>query len=643
MRSKALHGFVTLTLLAAAASAQWRSEGPFLANGLDVAVDPTHTDTVYLATQGGGVWRSEDGGGTWTLPGDEMTSRKVNWLMVDPGKSTTLWAGVEDAGMWRSLDRGATWKQLEPNGEDVVGLRIAFAPSAPQTIFVPSTNLHYRTADGGKTWTSFRVAGEDSYAIAVHPTNPKIVLSGGRGQTLNLARSQDGGKTWKQTGIGIKDASVHRIVFDPTNPSIVYAYAGFRELFKSTDGGDRFTPLDLGIGATDDVTDLDIDPGDPKVLWAATEGGLEVSEDAGETWHRADRGTGDYIVSAVALVPGKPGTVLAATNGGAGLYKTSDGGGTWSQSNRGLAAAWVKKVWAPAKAGGPLYVQTGVGLFRRDGGTWAEVRQPFDDDEEATLDGILYDRTSPQTVYAFSGSKYWRSTDGGRSWREPERKEPGLRQMMRGDISDPEFKSMAQDAGDAKTFYAGAWSSSDPGHAVYKTTDGGKTWKPSGNGLPEENAVEILRSGGPKTVYAVVAKDGVFRTRDGGGSWTNAGSGLPGGEVRELVVSPTNPAALFAATEHGLFQSADGGDSWKRTGASLAEEDIEAVVYAPGGDVFAGAFEGIYRSTDGGATWTKMNGELPNVDVRALAVEPGSPGRLYAGFGGGSVWSAPLP
>ncbi|HEV8630306.1 MAG TPA: hypothetical protein VGV61_08315, partial [Thermoanaerobaculia bacterium] len=213
MRSLALRGIGSITLLLVAALAgaqgpQWRPEGPFLGTVRDVAVDPAHPDTVYAATNGGGVWRSEDGGATWALPGDEMTSREVNWLMVDPGKTTTLWAGVEDAGMWRSLDRGATWKPVRPENDDVVGLRIAFAPTQPLAIYVPSTNLHHRSADGGKTWTSFRVPGQDCYAIAVHPQNPKIVLAGGRGEHLSVSRSEDGGKTWRQVGQGILNESL---------------------------------------------------------------------------------------------------------------------------------------------------------------------------------------------------------------------------------------------------------------------------------------------------------------------------------------------------------------------------------------------------------------------------------------------------
>ncbi|HEV8242121.1 MAG TPA: hypothetical protein VGS57_22335 [Thermoanaerobaculia bacterium] len=644
---RCLMPFAAALAVASAVRAQtapsWRSEGPYLANASDVAVDPSHADTVYVATHGGGVWRSDDGGSTWTLPGDEMTSRQVNWVLVDPGKSTTVWAGVEDAGLWRSLDKGATWKMVRPNDDQVTGARIAFAPTQPASIFVPSTNLHHKSADGGKTWSEFRVGNQDAYAIAVSPKDSKLVIAGGRGSALNLSRSTDGGKTWKQIGIGIKNESVRRVLFDPSNPSIVYAYAGFGHLFKSTNGGDEFEALPIEVEGTKEITDLEIDPANPQVLWAATEDGLKTSDDGGRTWRVSERGTGEYIVTAVTLVPGKPGTMFAVTGGGAGVFKSTDRGESWSPSNQGIGAAWIKKIWPPGKQPGTLYVQTNVGLFKREGsGGWSEVRQPFEEDKEADLDGMFNDRSAPGTAYAFDGSKYWKSTDAGRTWKQAEQKEPGLRQMMRGDLSSAEFHSMAQDAGDAKTFYAGAWSSSEAGKSVYRSTDAGKNWKPAANGLPE-GAVSILMSPAAKTVYAVVGKEGVWRTRDGGGSWTNASSGLAGGEVRQLAVSASDPTVMFAATEHGLFQTINGGDAWRRTSTTLKEDDVEAVVAAPNGDVYAGAFEGIYRSTDAGATWTKMNGALANVDVRALAIEPGSPPRLYAGFGGGSVWSTPLP
>jgi photosystem II stability/assembly factor-like uncharacterized protein len=94
-----------------------------------------------------------------------MVSRSLRWIEVDPGNPATLWAGIEargGSGLWRSPDRGKTWADVKVDRFSfAVGQRIAFAASNPRIIYVPSTNLHYRSADGGKTWESFRVPDQD--------------------------------------------------------------------------------------------------------------------------------------------------------------------------------------------------------------------------------------------------------------------------------------------------------------------------------------------------------------------------------------------------------------------------------------------------------------------------------------------------
>ena len=633
---------------ATVAAAQWRPEGPFAAVVRDVAFDPTDPSRVYAATVAGGVWRSADGGRSWELPSGDMTNYTVEWIEVDPGNPATLWVGIDQTGggsaMFRSIDRGASWKAVQDAAQGEggrmhpVGQRVAFGPKS--TIWVPSTNLHYRSDDGGKTWRDFRVPNQDAYAIAVHPTDPKVVLAGGRGESLNVSRSVDGGKTWRQTGIGLGQSSVKRLFFDPADPQVVSALAGtFGSFFKSTDGGDEWAQRTLPVGGTDEVFDLVIAPG-TRTLWAATEGGLLRSSDGGDSWEESRAGLGGYLVRTVAFHPTDPRRLLAAT-GGTGVYVSGDGGDSWEPTNQGLAAGWTEELFG--RDGSPaVWAQLSVGLFRLDGpGAWTEVQAPFADGEAAELDGMLFDRNNPQVVYAHEGSSYWTSTDGGRRWQEAEKKEPSMRDMMRGNLASPEFKSLAQDAGNVRTLYAGVWSSPDPGQAVWRTTDGGKTWKPAGAGLPDE-AVQRLVSTAPETVLAVVDSDQLWRTTGGGSSWSRVGDGLPGEELRELAVDPRDATIVLVATEKGLFRSTDGGATFAKAGGALGEEDVEAVAFDGRGGAWAGTFSGVFRSSDGGTTWSALSDGLPNTDVRALAVA-GTPARLYAGIAGGSVWSMPLP
>ncbi len=629
-------------LLTAPAHAAWRSEGPFVGAVVDVAIDPANPDTIYAATGSGGVWRSDDGGQHWNLPGGEMVSRPVEWIEVDPATHSTIWAGVNNpgrAGLWRSLDRGKSWAPVRPEkgSSYILDQPIAFAPSNPSIIYAPSTNLHYRSADGGKTWESFRVPGQDAYAFAINPKNPKIIYAGGRGTEHHMRRSSDGGKTWQPVGEGLPDRSIRRLAIPRERPSTIYVATSFGQLYKSENGGDTWKELDLGFQGTDKLFSLDLDPHDPLTLFAGTENGLRKSTDGGESWSTVGGGLGNWFCKGVAFHPKHKGTMYAGTTG-KGFFKSTDGGETFEPSSAGLAAGWTDKIYAPAAGSGPIFAQLSVGLFRQDGpDAWTEIQAPFDPGKPAEIDGVLFDRQSAKKVYAHDGAKWWRSEDAGRSWQQVEVPEPSMRDMMRGKLAGPGFKSLVQDLGDPKIFYAGGSYSKDMGGAaVNKSSNGGKKWEAAGAGITSD--VTLLRSAAPGVVFAVAGKDGIYRTADGGKSW----SLVRPGEIKDLAVDPSKPERLFVATKEGLYRSADSGATWKKVTKGIKGDDVEAVV-ASGGKAFCGTFDGVFFSADGGDTWSPLNDGLTNTDVRALAIAGGSAPRLYAGTAGGSVQSIEVP
>ncbi len=621
---------ITLTtpLLAA-----WRAEGPWLGTVVDVASDPANPNVLYAATSSGGVWRSDDGGQHWILPGDDLVSRPLVWIAVDPGTPSTLWAGIDNpghAGLWRSLDHGKSWNPVRPEKASyILDQPLAFAASNPSIIYAPSTNLHYRSADGGKTWESFRVPDQDAYAFAIDPKNPKIVYAGGRGTQHHLRRSTDGGKTWKPADNGLPDRSIKLLAIPRERPETIYAVAS-NQLFRSTNAGESWSELDLGLQGTEKLFSLDLDPHDPSTLFAGTENGLRRSTDGGETWTTVGGGLDNWYCKGVAFHPKTKGVVYAGTTG-KGFFRSTDGGETFQPMSTGLGAGWTEKLWASPGAAAPLFAQLGVGLFREDApGTWTELEAPFASGDKTEIDGIVFDRQSPKRLYAHQNAKWWRSEDAGRSWQQIEVPEPGMRDMMRGKIQGPEFDGLAQDAGDPKIFYAGgSWSKDMGGAPINRSTNGGKKWEAAGSGIT--GSVRMLRSPAPGVVIAVTGKD-VYRSSDGAKTFTLVRSG----EIKDLAADATH---IYVATKQGLYRSSDSGATWSRA-PGIKEDEVEAVALAANGKVFCGTFDGVFMSADEGSTWTALNEGLMNTDVRALAIG-GS--RLYAGFAGGSVQSMELP
>jgi len=633
---------VTILFLALPTFAVWRSEGPFLGTVVDVAIDPANPDIIYAATGEGGVWRSDDGGQHWMLPGDDMVSREVEWIEVDPGTPTTLYAGVHNpghAGLWRSLDRGKKWTTVRPDKTSyMLGQPIAFAASNPKIIYCPSTNLHYRSADGGKTWESFRVPDQDAYAFAIDPKNPKIIYAGGAASDHHsIRKSTDGGATWKVASNGLSDHSVKYLAIPRERPSTVYAAMGFGDLYKTDNGGESWKKLDLGLQGVDKLFSLDLDPHDPLTLFAGTEDGLRKSTDGGMTWSTVGGGLENWYCKGVAFHPKQKETMYAGTTG-KGFFKSTDGGDTFEPSSAGLGGGWTEKIFAPAGNSGPVFAQLSVGLYRQDGpGAWTEIQAPFDPGKEAEIDGIEFDRQSPKRLYAHKNAKWWRSEDSGKSWQPVEVPEPSMRDMIKGKIAGPEFKSLVQDPADPKVFYAGgSWSKDMGGAPVHKSVNGGKKWEDAGAGITGN--VSLMRSAAPGVLFAVAGKN-LYRTTDAAKSWT----AVRPGEITDFAVDPSKPDRLYAATKQGLYRSTDNGATWARVSNGIKDDEVEAVVVSSSGKAFCGTFHGVFLSADGGDTWTAFNDGLMNTDVRALAIAGGSSPRLYAGIAGGSVQSTEVP
>ena len=191
-----------------------------------------------------------------------------------------------------------------------------------------------------------------------------------------------------------------------------------------------------------------------------------------------------------------------------------------------------------------------------------------------------------------------------------------------------------------KTVYAGTgFQSADSGGGVFKSTDGGLSWRAvnAGLGLNPVAALVIDRQN-PATLYAGTVGYGVFKSTDGGRRWRAVNAGMAQEYVQALAIDPQRPTTVYAGTYgkyNGVFKSTDSGRRWRAVNTGLPAEhpndrQMRALAIDPQRPttVYAGDNDGVFKSTDGGRRWRAANTDLVATAVTALAIDPRKPDRL---------------
>jgi hypothetical protein len=289
---------------------------------------------------------------------------------------------------------------------------VALHPSRPDVLYLSSEKGLYKTTDGGANWSRIKGVGTFSaLSIAINPEIPSTVYVG----TFldGVYRSTDGGRNWLLVNAGMRDyvSVVNAVEIDPKNPSTLYAGTTMGA-YRSLDNGAIWERISAGLNSMY-VVCLEVDPENPNVIYAGTSGGVYRSSNGGLRWSTSNRGmiaeTDENAmalgVNALAVDPGSPGRLLAAT--ARGLYESRDGAGHWIRL--GLPEPFVLSALVRSKT---IYAGTNRGLFRSldDGRDWEKIA-PHE------VRAIAIDPIRPDIVYIGTGSGLFRSDDGGKEWR----------------------------------------------------------------------------------------------------------------------------------------------------------------------------------------------------------------------------------
>ncbi|HET9794969.1 MAG TPA: hypothetical protein VFS34_10940 [Thermoanaerobaculia bacterium] len=678
---------VSSSVAPAAASSLWSVGGPEGGSISVLTADPQHPTTIYAATGNGGIWKTTDGAAHWkpafaglpTFGGHFLT---INAVAVDPTVSSRVYAAT-NRGLYKSDDGGASWTET---GESVLqGFlnAIAIAPSSSSTVVVGSSNGVYVSTDAGVNWKASNSGLVDSQSqtpavesIAINPSLSSSIIAGTSGAGTFL--STNGGQSWsKFGGTALDGVDVTGILVAPGDIASVYVLSpeiGILHLAPpSNAAGASIAPNDAEQDWKNLVDDNwvefieDVVCGgspcfdvfalllfsQPKPLSAispapfASQGATEilVGTSGRGIYHSLDGGATVSPInsglpsSAISSIVGDPASLTRyAGSGVAGVAKTTDDA-HWTSANTGLFASEVYAVAASKSSPSIVYAATGSSIFKSvdSGVSWSSLTSIGIDQQ--VFPALAVDPTNPSIVYTATDEKgVLKTTNGGSSWTP-----------SNAGITTRGIDCFAFLPSSSQTIYAGTDS------GIFKTTDGGAHWAAFG----DTSAMSTVRSlaidpANPQTMFAGT-DDGIFRSTDGGGHWSDVSGGSNSfleTQIHQIAIDPAAHTRVYLATGNGVWKSTDGGATWTEIDGSIpstfGRPDSPAIVIEPGSkiDVAAvgtqiGPGNGVYRSTDGGTTWTALDSGLTIGDVDALAVSSGSTPILYAGTIGGGVFRSP--
>lgn len=535
---------------------------------------PGDPGLMYLGTFGGGVLRSRDEGRTWQPANTGLTNLAVSALAVDPRHCEIVYVAAFGSGLFKSSDMARTWTALP-------------APLA------------------AVLW------------LTVDPVRPHIVYAGLNGGSAVL-KSVDAGATWRTANRGLPADAVWSIQVVRSRPDTLYLVTSGSGAFKSTDGGDSWSPLPLrGV-----LWSLALDPRDDDRLYVGTNGdGVYRSDDAGASFAAAGS-PGDGRVLSLAHDPGLAGVIYAGTaSGGVGVSR--DFGVRFTETAPGPRLTLALAV----QDTGEVYAATGHdGVFRS--GSYGAVWRTEAADAMATI--------SAQNVYALAVSPHDPSrivaaTNDGGLLVSPDRGTAW--QTMGTGFSSRSSRQIAFHPDDPSTIYVGSFD----GGGLNVSRDGGATWTSRRVGSPASYVWSTTVDRTTGDVFAGTVGEGLWRSTNGGDSFTRLAETL----ITDVRTIASDGARLLAGGRAGVHRSTDGGLTW--TLALAAAVSNLTVDPRDASRVYASTQNGVYRSRDGGATFSAINSGLTSLRTsrgNGVTIDPRDSEVLYVGTQGGGVFKS---
>jgi photosystem II stability/assembly factor-like uncharacterized protein len=650
-----------------------------------IAIARSNPNIIYVGTGdvssveksvniGNGVWKSTDAGAHWQHMGLDHTNHLVS-LVVDPKNPDIVVAAAlghtyarnEERGVFRTTDGGKTWTKTLYKGDNIGAVNLAADPDNPQTIFAglevyltqpngrgggvgiggrgdteaaPTGAGVYKSTDEGQTWTLLTKGlpetneGRIGLAVAAGTGGQRVyaVMTGG------MYRTDDGGANWyRSTNDPRSNGSSYfsQVYVSPDNPDMVYVVQ--TSLYRSTDGGKTFISF-KGAPGGDDYHVLWIDPANSKRILAGVDQGPTISLDGGYTWD----------LNWYNLPNGQFYHISTSQDFPFWIYGTQQDSGSAGTATRGAFGEITFMEWLPSVGAYEFgYVNVspldpkilmasgqGSNLQRSD----LRTRQIYNVSPPRSM-GARFGQYPPHTfsladphVYYYGAQFLLETHDLGETWKvvspditlapgETPAAEPadGAAAGGRGGRGGGGISAI----GPSPLKQGAVWVGSSNGH-IQRTVDGSKWEYVTPPDIPANTAIQQIQASphNMDTAYFTLDRHNsndfkpyIYRTRDGGKTWTLINNGIPDTEIARVVKEdPVKAGLLYAGTEHAAWVSFDGGDHWQTLQLNLPVCSVRDLI-VHGDDLAIGTYGRAFWVLDDIAPLRQVSAEVTSADA----------------------------
>lgn len=636
----------------------WTPAGPDGGFILSFAIAPGSPNVIYAGGDVyGGIYKSINSGASWEFMGNLSNLGAVLDIKIHPDSFDIVYAACGKEGIYKTTNGGLNWIPIFKR-EDVV-YSIGINPGSPNTVYagliIDSAGEFglYKSTDGGTNWSDSSFQSNSVLCMDFVPESLNVLYTGTSGGVFRNVNN--GGWTF----CGSPSATIHSIEVIDFNNIYIGTLKDTRDsgaVYKTTNGGTSWDTCYV-LGKT--IWGLAVDPDSSNIIYIAAGSnmsgleGIFKSTDSGETWLQSNNGLTDRMARGIKIDPVSSNIVYATTDGLGGVYKSTDRGNNWIQNVSGMKHTPVQAMCFDSA--NVLYAAVGWGTYKdipcifkttNGGDSWdtlSVIPSPYY--MTSIWDIVIYPNSSgiiyaagmshcENTVTEPSKGLLYRSVDNGVNWEE---------------LWAPDsiwILCLAIDSVSGNIYAGTGGSDTSRIYKIYRSTDTGKTWQ-STSGWPSKcNSIFdiVIDPASPNILYAGTG-GAVFKSTDYGANWVPKAI-IPC--AYSLLIDPDSTNIIYSASggayidSGGVYKSINSGDSWDKIGginypvtSIVGNFGTSNILYAgTGGSFLQSGGKGVFRSINNGAAWDSINSGLEQPFILSM-VRNKTANIIYAGTAAG--------